>query len=112
YPVILGVIQGDWITIAQEYRNWGLKQPWSLNSRLATGQVPDWVANTALWVWNRGHSEVVLPPALDLKRRLELPINVLWHWWHGASYDDEFPEYLPPREGTESFRNAVANAAA
>src|SRR5690606_9822818 len=51
YPVVLGTVQGDWISLANEYKKWALEQSWSLNSRLANGQVPDWVENTALWVW-------------------------------------------------------------
>ena len=110
YPVVLGTVTGDWISMANEYKKWAHRQSWSLNSRLANGQVPDWVENTALWVWNRGRSGNVLTPAMEMKVRLGLPVNVLWHWWHGASYDDEFPDYLPPREGNESFKKAVEQA--
>jgi len=39
-----------------------------------------------------------------------LPVSVFWHWWHGCPYDTGFPEYLPPREGTEMFKKAVAAA--
>ncbi len=110
YPVVLGSVPRDWVSMAYEYRKWGMRQSWSLNSRFANGQVPDWATNTALWVWNRGRSEGVLKPAVAMKERLGLPVNVLWHWWHGASYDDEFPDYLPPREGTDSFKEAVLKA--
>jgi hypothetical protein len=37
-------------------------------------------------------------------------VSVFWHWWHGCAYDTGFPEYLPPREGNESFTNALARA--
>ena len=45
-----------------------------------------------------------------LQERAQLPVSVFWHWWHGCSYDVGFPEYLPPREGTQAFRAAVAEA--
>jgi hypothetical protein len=61
-------------------------------------------------VWNRGRSGNVLKPAVELKKRLGLPVNVLWHWWHGCLYDDGFPEYFPPREGEEPFKAAVSKA--
>jgi hypothetical protein len=67
----------------------------------------DWLENTALWIWNRGKSDNVLMPAEDLKKRLGLPVSVFWHWWHGCSYDDGFPEYMPPREGKRSFISAI-----
>ncbi len=110
YRVLLGAFQGDWMTAAERYRAWATRQPWAKQSRLRRGLVPDWVLETGLWVWNRGRSPGVLPPAAALQKRLGLPVRVFWHWWHGCPYDIGFPEYLPPREGTEAFRQAVAQA--
>ena len=110
YRVSLGAFRGDWITAAERYRAWATKQPWAQESRLRRGLVPDWVRETGLWVWNRGRSPGVLPPAAALQERLGLPVSVFWHWWHGCPYDIGFPEYLPPREGTEPFKQAVARA--
>lgn len=108
YAMILEAFRGDWFTAAERYRTWGTNQSWAIQSRLARRAVPDWVEDTALWVWNRGRSPGVLEPAAELKTRLGLPVSVFWHWWHGCAYDIGFPEYLPPREGTEAFREAVA----
>lgn len=110
YKVVLGAMKGDWLTAAELYREWGTKQHWCKESRLKRGLLPEWVTKTALWVWNRGHSENVLGEALDAQKRLKLPVSVLWHWWHGCSYDEGFPEYLPPREGRQHFVDAVAKA--
>lgn len=110
YQVKIGTIEGDWVDMAERYRSWAIQQSWSINSRFKNGLVPSWAEETALWVWNRGRSDQVMLPAMKLKERSELPISVLWHWWHGASYDDEFPEYLPPREGNASFKKNVALA--
>lgn len=110
YHVSLGAFRGDWITAAERYRAWATGQRWAEESRLRRDLVPDWVLQTGLWVWNRGRSPGVLPPAAALEKRLGLPVGVLWHWWHGCPYDIGFPEYLPPREGTEAFRRAVARA--
>jgi hypothetical protein len=110
YDVLLGTFQGDWFTAAERYRAWATNQVWARESRLRQGTVPDWVLNTGLWIWNRGRSGNVLPPALALQERLGLSVNVFWHWWHGCSYDTGFPEYLPPREGAEPFKTALATA--
>ncbi|SDM66446.1 DUF6259 domain-containing protein [Kriegella aquimaris] len=110
YEGVIGSFKGDWITAAEQYREWGGAQKWSLESRFEKGLNPKWLEETALWVWNRGYSENVLVPAADLKQRLGLPVNVFWHWWHGCSYDEGFPEYLPPREGKESFVQAMKTA--
>jgi hypothetical protein len=110
YGVRMGTFQGDWITAAERYRTWAMQQSWVKASRLASGTVPQWARDTALWVWNRGRSKDVLAPAVAMQRELGLPVSVLWHWWHGGAYDADFPEYLPPREGAESFRAAMAEA--
>jgi uncharacterized protein DUF6259 len=110
YDTLLGTFQGDWITAAERYRTWATRQHWAQESRLRQGLVPDWILRTGAWIWNRGRSEQVLVPALDFQERLGLPVRVFWHWWHGCAYDIGFPEYLPPREGTESFQRAVASA--
>jgi hypothetical protein len=110
YEAVIGSFKGDWITVAEIYREWATKQRWARESRFKQGLTPTWLENTALWVWNRGHSDNVLTPAVALKERLGLPVSVFWHWWHHCSYDDNFPEYMPPREGAESFINAVTAA--
>lgn len=110
YQAIIGAFTGDWVNAALIYREWGSKQKWCRESRLKKGLTPEWLEQTALWEWNRGKSEKVIPPAFDLKQRLGLPVNVFWHWWHGCSYDDGFPEYMPPREGKNSFVSAMNEA--
>src|SRR5205807_5442105 len=110
YAALLGTFQGDWITVAERYRAWGTRQPWARNSRLVRGRVPAWLLRTGMWVWNRGRSPGVVPPALALQRALGLPVNIHWHWWHHGPYDTSFPDYLPPREGVDSFRAGVAAA--
>jgi len=112
YAVRLGTFRGDWLTAAERYRAWATNKVWARESRLAQGAVPAWARDTALWVWNRGRSPDVLGPALALHEKLGLPVSVFWHWWHGCAYDTGFPEYLPPREGAESFTNALAAAQA
>jgi hypothetical protein len=110
YAAVLGSFKGDWITAAKQYRKWGTKQKWSSDSRFKNRLSPKWLEKTALWIWNRSKSPNVLPPAIDLKERLNLPVNVFWHWWHGCSYDDGFPEYFPPREGKGPFIEALSAA--
>lgn len=110
YEAVLGSFKGDWIDAAEQYREWGTKQKWATDSRLKKGLTPKWLEETALWAWNRGSSDNVLIPATDLKQRLGLPVNVFWHWWHGCSYDEGFPEYFPPREGKQAFIKAVSAA--
>ena len=110
YKAIIGSFTGDWMTAAKIYKEWGEKQSWCKNSRLSNNQVQPWLKETALWVWNRGTSDKVLKPAIELKKLAKFPVSVFWHWWHNCSYDDGFPEYIPPREGKKSFIAAMKQA--
>lgn len=110
YEVITGPFQGDWLTAAKMYRKWAVQQRWCRESRLAQRRIEDWALGTGIWVWNRGRSENVLPEAMHLQKKSGLPVSVLWHWWCNCGHDEDFPYYLPPREGAESFRNAVETA--
>ena len=113
YDFILGTLHGNWYDAALIYREWALQQEWVKSSRLNSGQMNKWLPETDLWMWNRGHSDNVLTEAVDLKEFLgDYNVSVLWHWWHNGPYDDAFPEYLPPREGRESFVKAVAKSRA
>nr|WP_295868331.1 DUF6259 domain-containing protein [uncultured Chitinophaga sp.] len=110
YNAIIGAFKGDWLSAATIYRDWAVHQPWCRDSRFRKHARESGAARTALWVWNRGRSDHVLTPAIDLKKRTGLPVNVLWHWWHAAAYDDGFPDYFPPREGDSSFQSAIDSA--
>lgn len=110
YAASIGAFTGDWLTAAERYRAWGTQQNWAKQSRLRTKQVPAWLTQTGMWVWNRGRSPGVVPPALALQQALGLPVNIYWHWWHHGPYDTSFPDYLPPREGVDSFKAAVQTA--
>ncbi|GAA4316821.1 DUF6259 domain-containing protein [Compostibacter hankyongensis] len=110
YDAVIGAFKGDWISAAKIYKAWGVRQAWCQDSRFRKHAGESWADSTALWVWNRGRSGNVLTPAVDLRKRTGLPVNVLWHWWHGSPYDDGFPEYFPPKEGDASFKAAVRSA--
>jgi hypothetical protein len=110
YSAIIGAIPGDWFSGVERYRKWGTAQYWARQSRLHTGITPEWLRETGIWVWNRGHSDVVLEPAAALMKDAKLPVSVFWHWWHNGPYDTSFPDYLPPREGTAHFIDAVKTA--
>ena len=110
FAVVLGAFHGDWSTAAQMYRQSPAARAIAARGRLRRGLTPAWLSETGLWLWNRGRSQQVLEPAIVLRKHLDAPVSVLWHWWHNCPYDAGFPEFLPPREGTEPFKEALAAA--
>lgn len=110
FAVVLGAFHGDWTTAARLYRQSPAAKAIAGRGRLRRQLTPAWLPETGLWVWNRGRSPGVLGPATVMREHLQAPVSVLWHWWHNCAYDAGFPEYLPPREGTEPFQAALAAA--
>lgn len=110
FTVVLGTFRGDWSTAAQMYRESATAKTIAGRGRLWRRLTPAWVQETGLWLWNRGRSQQVLEPAKLLRKHLQAPVSILWHWWHSCPYDAGFPEYLPPREGTDPFKAAMAAA--
>lgn len=110
FGAVLGTFCGDWSTAAIRYRESSASRVHAARGRLCRGLVPAWVRETGAWVWNRGRSQGVLPPAAMLSEHLHAPVSVFWHWWHDCAYDAGFPDYLPPREGTAPFQAAMETA--
>jgi len=110
FEVVLGAFRGDWTTAAEIYRESASSRAFAERGRLRRQLTPDWLQQTGLWLWNRGRSGQVLDPAVVMREHLGTPVSVLWHWWHGCAYDAGFPEFLPPREGTDVFKAALAGA--
>ena len=103
YICRFGHYQGAWYEAAAIYREWAVKQSF-FTSRTQTNPLRD----IALWVWNRGPSDVVVPPVLELARQLPgIRIALDWYWWHENPYDTDYPNFWPPREGVEKFTAAV-----
>jgi len=110
FAVVLGAFRGDWTAAAEIYRESPSARTIAKRGRLHRGLTPAWLQQTGLWLWNRGRSQQVLEPATVMRKHLQSPVSILWHWWHHCPYDAGFPEYLPPREGADSFKAALGTA--
>jgi len=107
YPVAVGTYEGTWLDAAAIYGRWALKQGWCSRGSLLGGAAPRWLQSTPAWVWNRGRADHVVPDSIGLSRYLGRPAALDWYWWHGNPYDTMLPEYLPPRDGEEAFREGI-----
>jgi hypothetical protein len=94
---------GDWFEAGQIYRKWALRARYYRN-RIRNNAMRD----IAVWLWNRGSAEHVIPPAEKLAADSGVPVALDWYWWHSNPYDTDYPNFWPPREGEETFRKAIA----
>ena len=96
--------RGDWFAAAKIYRKWALEQPWA---KAAFARPQDKLRKIAIWFWNRGRVDQVVPPVERFQALSGLPVALDWYWWHKVPYDVGYPFFWPPREGEEKFASAV-----
>jgi hypothetical protein len=114
YAVEFGVFQGTWVEGARHYREWALQQKWASAGRLSQRQVPAQAKNAAFWLrdrWLPGKSpDGSAVPAgadpLELNRplvgaleQIGVPSGLHWYNWHRVPYDNQYPHFLPAKNG-------------
>lgn len=106
YGGIMRTFRGGWFDAAAIYRAWAKTTPWyAAAKRRFAGNVR--LRDIALWFWNRGTSETVLPPVERARADAGVPMALDWYWWHQNAYGMEGPYYWPPREPVERFTATV-----
>ncbi|MBQ8756453.1 MAG: hypothetical protein IJZ19_15610 [Lentisphaeria bacterium] len=90
-------------TSAKLYSQWARQQKWC-----SKRPEPNGIDEIDMWVWNRGEVDEALPGMLRLaKENPELKFGISWYWWHNNPYDTDYPDFWPPRDGEERFREGV-----
>lgn len=107
YPVVIGTFAGDWHDAALIYREWAVKQPWCGPGKLAQREsIPDGVKNAALWLKYYNEPGKVLHELWDHQQYLRVPMAVHYYRYPIASFDDNYPEFLPAKPGfTQGVRD-------
>lgn len=114
YAVEFGVFQGSWVEGARHYREWALRQKWAGAGRLSQRAMPEAAKNAAFWLRDRWLPQLSpdgsavpadidplelnkpLAAALD---RVGLPAGLHWYNWHKTPYDNNYPHFLPAKDG-------------
>ncbi|MBP5638947.1 MAG: hypothetical protein J6X55_05695, partial [Victivallales bacterium] len=104
YPCSIADFKGGWYDASQIYKPWAIQQAWWTKA-----DRPNKLADIGMWVWNRGLIKDVLPPVERLQKDLGRDARVAldWYWWHNNPYDTDYPNFWPPREGAEAFKEAA-----
>lgn|GEM_PF-6204251 len=112
YDVVISPGTGDWFDAAVKYRNWAGDQSWTreTHERLDKG-TPEWFKRCSIWVKpDLGADDPVTMDALRAVSNIFPGQDVAFHWynWHGCQFDDDYPDYFPPRAGEAAFIKLVA----
>ena len=101
---IITPYSGDWFAAAEIYRRWARTTPRYIR---AASRTSERLREIALWAWNRGASNNVIPPVERFAMDAGVPVALDWYWWHAIPYDTSYPAFWPPREGVPEFVAAI-----
>ncbi len=114
YAVEFGVFQGSWVEGARHYREWALRQKWAGAGPLSQRTVPEAARNASFWLRDRwlpkvspdGSAVAADVDPLELNRPLTaaldqigVPAGLHWYNWHQTAYDNNYPHFLPAKQG-------------
>lgn len=104
YTATIRPYRGDWFEAAEFYRSWVKTTP-----RYAAAKSRDLsrLRDVALWMWNRGLAETVIPPVERFQADTGLKVALDWYWWFKEMPGTFYPDYWPPREGAAKFKADV-----
>ena len=104
YPSAARRFKGGWFEGAAIYREWVRGQEWY---KKAASRDFAKLKDVSMWMWNRGRSDVTVPPALKFMEETGLKVALDWYWWHSVPYDTYYPNFWPPREPISSFKAGI-----
>ncbi len=114
--VVWQLLTGDWFDAAMIYKKWviGHARWWPrhlMEPDTGRTDTPLWMRELCIWVsqWYEPEIDwcVGRPATVDerkaviarLQQYLGVPLGVHWYGWHQIPFDDDYPHFLPPKDG-------------
>lgn len=100
-PVEWRPLRGDWFDAAMIYRDWVRRDANWFPKLGPDGRedTPMWLRELCVWSQIKGSPAKVEPQARAFVEAMDLPSGFLWYRWHQIPFDNDYPHYLPAREG-------------
>jgi len=94
-------LDGDWYTASVRYRDWVRRNAGWFPKMGPEGRVstPLWMKQLCAWGRVFGYAKDAVPQGIKFQETLGIPVGVHWYKWHAIPFDDDYPHYLPPKEG-------------
>ncbi len=108
--VVIGPFDGEWFDAALLYREWALTAPWCAKGPIhARTDYPQWLAQAPYWTIGGLSNERSVQTQVDIAQTFGLPIGVChaYGWWFQPHQDDGYPDYFPPRLGSDGLRRSI-----
>ncbi|MEK6793781.1 MAG: DUF6259 domain-containing protein [Spirochaetota bacterium] len=94
----LAVFTGDWFDAARMYRSWVRREaqwmpPMNENGRADT---PQWFKDISIWALGNT-SDTLASNTARMAEYAQVPAAIHWYSWHNAPFDNDYPNYFPPK---------------
>ena len=100
------LLRGDWFDAAMIYRGW-VRQNAVWYPKLGPdgrSDTPTWMRELPVWVQTYGDAKTIVPSLESFAKAMGVPVGFHWYGWHQNPFDNDYPHYLPPKDG---FAEAV-----
>jgi len=106
FDIVTRAYTGSWYDGARIYREWALKQKWASAGPVAQRKdVAERFKRIAVWVRTPAEPEEAVKAARAAREFFRVSTANHWYVWHKIRFDDDYPNYFPPKDG---FKQAVA----
>lgn len=107
--VVWAPLEGDWFDAAARYRTWvRAEAPWY--PRLVRGQrsdTPQGMRDGYFWLSYGGDPTKAVETIMPVVDYMQVPVAVHFYNWHQIPFDNDYPHFLPPREGFDEAVKAL-----
>ena len=93
--------RGDWYEATKLYRDWVRENaswypPMGPDGRRTT---PLWLKQLCIWARVFGDAKTIVPQVRKFRETMGMPCGIHWYHWHQIPFDNDYPHYLPAKEG-------------
>lgn len=107
----ISVITGDWFDAAKKYRQWGIDNnyaPFSKGKIADRTDLPQWWKDLSWCIrYDYTGQDYMKENFFKSMERIGIPALVHIYGWGAYDFDTHYPDWLPLREGTETFMNRL-----
>lgn len=100
------LLHGDWFDASVIYRNW-VRQHAAWYPKLGPdgrADTPKWMRELSVWLQRWGGPGEIVSPVTSFAQSMGVPLGLHWYGWHSNPFDNDYPHYLPAKNG---FADAV-----
>ena len=108
--LVLGPFHGNWYDAARIYRKWAITAPWCAKGLIyERADYPKWLIKAPYWSIGYLPDESGIEAEITKQAFFEIPIMVahIYDYYFTRHLDDRYPEYFPPKLGSEGLKKTV-----